>query len=111
MGHNTMKLANGPLYRNVQGLDFRVLMYLAQVTLDHDTKRSDIPARTYFGGIAPIVEHIYDVTPDAEEYRARYSTIQKSMRRLVEIDAIRRTRKGVGQGTSEYEICPLQGML
>jgi hypothetical protein len=109
MGHRIMKLANGPLYRNVSDSDFRVLMFLAQIVLDND--RDDTPSATWFGGIEPIVMHRYGITPDAPEYRARYSTIQKIMSRLDKLGAIRRTRHGVGGARSQYEICPLQGTL
>lgn len=109
MGTNTMLAANGPLYKNVQGLDFRVLMYLAHKTFDND--RDGMPARTWLGGIAPIVEFLYDLTPEAPGYRAKYSAVQRSMRNLVDLGAIKRTSRGVGGTKSVYEICPLQGCL
>ena len=109
MGHRIMKLANGPLYRDLRDSDFRVLMFLAQIVLDND--RDGVPSATWFGGIEPIVMHRYGITPDAPEYRAKYSTIQKTMTRLDKAGAIRRTRHGVGGARSQYEICPLQGTL
>jgi hypothetical protein len=116
MGHTTMKTANGPLYRTVQGLDFRILMFLAQKTLDHES-RDGIPARTWFGGVAPIVEFLYEVTPvkgqpnGGAEYHAKCATVQQSIRNLIRAGAIRRIQSGTGGGTSSYEICPLQGTL
>jgi hypothetical protein len=109
MGHNTMKLANGPLYRNVQGLDFRVLMYLAQTVLDDD--RGETPGRTYFGGIEAIVEHVYGLIPGDEGYRSKFNTIQKSIRHLIDLGALRRTKSGTGGNRGWYEICPLQSTL
>jgi len=111
MGHNTMKLANGPLYRNVQGLDFRVLMYLAQVTLDHDNARDGIPERTYFKGIDAIVEHIYDLQPGDPGYSNAYRRIQRSIANLVAANAIRRTQPAIRNRHARYEVCPLQSRL
>jgi hypothetical protein len=116
MGHNTMKTANGKLYRTVRGLDFRVLMFLAQGTLDHES-REGVPERTWFGGVAPIVEFLYEVKPlkgqanGGAEYHAKCATIQQSLHNLIRADAIRRIQPGKGGGKSSYEICPLQGSL
>jgi len=109
MGTTTMLTANGPLYRHVQGLDFRVLMYLAQITLDSD--RDGTPARTYFGGIQAIVTDLYDLSPNDPGYDNAYRRVQRSIANLVDSGAIRRTVLATKRDRAHYEICPLQGML
>jgi hypothetical protein len=105
MGHTTMKTANGPAYRDVTGTDFRVLMFLAQKTLDHDSAERD--KRTWNGGHAPIVEWLYDLKPGDAGYDTKTRIIRRAIEHLEDVDAIRRNKRAAAGRHAEYEVCPI----
>jgi hypothetical protein len=107
MGHKTMKIANGNVYRDIKGMDFRLLMYLAERTLDDSANTAPEDARRWYGGYEQIIERLYGEGLSGKAYDSARRAVSRSFKSLVAVDAICQQVRAAGRKHAKYEVCPM----